>query len=948
MKLNSTIATLLIVISTHYALIAQVVSADPAFPLASQSVSITFNASEGSGGLEDYEGDVYAHTGVITNASTSPSDWKQVRTAWGENTPATRLERLSANRYRLNISPSIAEYYDVAPAEVLQIAVVFRSAEPVNGGYLEGKTADGGDIFIDVQQDASMFNVAFVEPAIPTLFRNVNDVVNLRVRSSRFADVRVYDNGVLWQSTQAMNYSNIFPVRNTDGHTIRIEVESDGEVMTSEYEIIVNKESPIAALPDGASYGTTFLGNNAYRFVLEAPDKDFIYLLSNLNDFQIQDEYLLNKTPDGDFFWIDLDAQSIAGEDVLYQFLVDGEILIADPQSQMILDQGNDGFVPDHVKEQLPAYPEAGNGEPVSVILADEFNYSWTSDDYVRPDKEELVIYELLIRDFLESHTYLDLIDTLDYLERLGINAIELMPINEFSGNLSWGYNPTYHGAVDKYYGTPQDLKQFVDACHNRGMAVILDVVYNQAHELNPLARMYWNSRSFRPSDDSPFLNANATHPFNVFFDFNHESEGTQRYMDVINLRWIQEYRIDGFRFDLSKGFTQTDYGSNVGAWSRYDQGRINILKRLADVIWDVDPENYVILEHFAANDEEIELSNYGMMLWGNMNHNYNDATMGFTENGKSNLEGALSDARGWDDRHLISYMESHDEERLVVRNEKFGNSNDNYNTQDFDVAIDRIKGATAFFYTLPGPKMLWQFGEVGYDFSINYCPDGSERESCRVDNKPIRWDYARDDKRLELYDVTRDIIYLREISDAIHEGELTYDLRDAVKSINIQHDDLDIIVLGNFLLVESAVTAETARPGTYYNYLTGDSLTFNVNTTSAPILQAGEFMVLTSRKITPPSQGGVITSTEEIIDQEHIAMYPVPVHGRPLYLNIDGDVEIMNATLLNIEGKAIQNLSFNRSGSQLLLEGFSQVEEGMYILQLETDKGILTTKVLN
>ncbi|WP_243664309.1 alpha-amylase family glycosyl hydrolase [Rhodothermus marinus] len=91
--------------------------------------------------------------------------------------------------------------------------------------------------------------------------------------------------------------------------------------------------------------------------------------------------------------------------------------------------------------------------------------------DFERPPAHELVIYELLIRDFVARHDYATLIDTLDYLERLGVNAIELMPVAEFDGNISWGYNPAFHLALDKYYGPADDLKRFVDECHRRGIA---------------------------------------------------------------------------------------------------------------------------------------------------------------------------------------------------------------------------------------------------------------------------------------------------------------------------------------------------------------------------------------------------------------------------------------------------------------------------------------------
>ncbi len=161
------------------------------------------------------------------------------------------------------------------------------------------------------------------------------------------------------------------------------------------------------------------------------------------------------------------------------------------------------------------------------------------------------------------------------------------------------------------------------------------------------------------------------------------------------------------------------DLRTDVGVWGQYDQSRIDILTRMANKIWEIDSTAYVILEHFADNSEETVLANYGMMLWGNMNHQYNEATMGYS----SDLNGVSYKSRGWTVPHLVAYMESHDEERLMYKNIRFGNSAPTYNIKDTSVALNRIKLAAAFYFTIPGPKMIWQFGELGYDYSIFYDP---------------------------------------------------------------------------------------------------------------------------------------------------------------------------------------------------------------------------------
>jgi glycosidase len=134
--------------------------------------------------------------------------------------------------------------------------------------------------------------------------------------------------------------------------------------------------------------------------------------------------------------------------------------------------------------------------------------------NFVKPDKRNLITYELLVRDFGDARNYQMLIDTISYFKRLGINAIELMPVNEFSGNESWGYNPTFYLALDKAYGTKNKFKEFIDLCHKNGIAVILDVVYNQLDAYNaPQGKLYWDAVNNRPAADNPWLNPDAPHP---------------------------------------------------------------------------------------------------------------------------------------------------------------------------------------------------------------------------------------------------------------------------------------------------------------------------------------------------------------------------------------------------------------------------------------------------
>ena len=155
----------------------------------------------------------------------------------------------------------------------------------------------------------------------------------------------------------------------------------------------------------------------------------------------------------------------------------------------------------------------------------------------------------------------------------------------------------------------------------------------------------------------------------------------------------------------------------------------------MADKIWEHSPDAYVILEHFADDTEEKELAEYradegkGMMLWGNYNGAYSQNTTG---GGGADFSTINFSDRGWTVPHIIGYMESHDEERLMYRNLETGRSMGYYNIKNPSTALERVKAASLMFLTVPGPKMIWQFGELGYDQSINRC-EWKHHEGCRV-----------------------------------------------------------------------------------------------------------------------------------------------------------------------------------------------------------------------
>ncbi len=473
--------------------------------------------------------------------------------------------------------------------------------------------------------------------------------------------------------------------------------------------------------------------------------------------------------------------------------------------------------------------------------------YNWQTTNFTRPDKRNLIIYELLVRDFVVKHNWQTVKDSLPYLKKLGINAIEIMPFNEFEGNSSWGYNPNFFLAPDKYYGTEVALKQFIDECHKQGIAVIMDMVLNHAFGTSPTVQLYWDAANNRPAANNPWHNVTAKHPANVGYDFNHESSATKELVDRVVEHWLTNFKIDGFRWDLSKGFTQTNSGNNYDLWADYDAGRVATWKRIYDTMQTVVPGSYCILEHFADNDEEKVLSDYGMMLWGNMNYSYNQATMGYSDGWDFNY--GIYTSRGWSNPSLVTYMESHDEERLMYKNEQYGNSNGTYNVKDTATGLKRNEMAAAFWALQPAPKMVWQFGELGYDFSINRCEDGTINNDCRLSPKPIRWDYAADSNRAALYNVYSRLFALRNYADYLPAftapaDSIKWALSGAYKWEQITSAPLDIVVIGNFGVTSlNSVSVSFPHTGMWYDYLANTP--FNVTSaTQTYTFAPGEYHV--------------------------------------------------------------------------------------------------------
>ena len=933
-----------------------VVEWSPSFPTVDQPITITFYADRGTGGLKGYDGDVYAHTGVITDKSARPSDWKYVKTNWGQNTSATKLTRVTTDQYEFKIE-NIRSYYGVPSSEkILKLAFVFRSSD----SQKEGKAKGGADIFVELYESGTQ--VVILEPNVSRFnpfMTSVDTTVQVTAIGNSIGSIltamKILVDGseVATSTNDTIQYS--VALTNPGRKIIStIALDALGRSDTATFNLVYNPKVKDEAAPAGIIDGVNYNSDGtSVTLSLFAPYKSNVYVLGDFNDWQVDTDYFMNRhvvDSDSTRWWLNINGLE-SRKEYAYQYFVDGELRIADPYSDKILDPWNDHYIPENVYPNLKKYPKEKTQFPVSILQPGQTSYEWETIEFNPPQKEELIIYEILIRDFVANHDYKTLTDSLDYFERLGINAIELMPINEFEGNSSWGYNPSFLFAPDKYYGPKNDLKVFVDSAHARGIAVIMDIVINHSYGQSPFLRLYNDVGFGKPTDQNPWFNREhnfANKDAHWGFDWNHESKATQDVMDRMISYWMNEFKIDGFRFDFTKGIGNNHKGLDDSWGSNYDADRVRLLKRMADKVWSVKSSGIVILEHLAVEKEEKELAEYGMLMWANANHNYGEAVMGYHGGDNSKLSWTYFKNRGWSKPNMVTYMESHDEERIMVKAKSYGNKSGNYDVKKTHVALERMKTAGALFFLIPGPKMIWQFGELGYDISIN---DGG-----RLGEKPIKWDYLQDIQRKNLFDTWSYLIGLRKAHPIFNHknSNLKTWLNGSVKKIQYDYEGKHAFVAGNFDVIPKEVSIELPHKGSWHHVFLGDTISFDSQNVKISV-PPGTFILLTDFAVDYPEINMTFLSTkDELIIPEQIRLmpnYPNPfnpfttihfsvgqLNGAPIELNI-----------YDVKGRLVESLVNKNLGPgeyRMKWNGVNQ-PSGVYFVYLYSVEKTQTTKMM-
>lgn len=906
---------------------------------------------------------VYMHAGI---GDTTNAFGYSVIGNWGQDDTIGQMSNVGPGVYSITITPS--SYFNInatQQANATRMGMVFRNA---TGTQTLKKAPSCGDF---------IYNVGFFQTSLTLPAENSSTIINsggsITAQASNTngnANYNLKANGVsINTATNVASYSYT-DTNITENKNYELEISQGASTQVKKFSVVVNPATIAQALPsgsleDGVNYDPA--DPTKATLVLNAPFKDFVYVAGSFNNYQPGNAYAMKKDPTSGKFWLELTGL-VPDQVYTFQYWVcdvtnrpansPAIVKTADPFSTLVLSPFDDPEIASlGVYPNLPAYP-AGQQREVTVLQTGpnayyQYNWSAATTNFVKPKKKDLVIYEVLVRDFDANRTYQDMIDRFDYFRNLKVNAIQLMPVMEFEGNMSWGYNTVYHMAADKRYGPPSKLKEFIDLCHQNGIAVILDIALNHVFGRSPLERMWMTDTdndgwSNGITAENPYCNQAAMHSYNVGADLNHFREPdnlTNTYSLRTIKHWMTEYKIDGFRWDLTKGFTNSCpsgvSGGQEPCTNNYQADRVAKLKYYADKQWEIDPNFLVIFEHLGnggSYNEEVEWANYqrsgdskGIMQWRKMTDPYANLLKG----NATSLSG-VTDAS----ERFIGYAESHDEERV-----NYKALTESGQTQGNLAKVHlRASAMGAVHLLVPGPKMLWHFGPLGWEKSLWTCENGNvsfSNPDCKLDTKPQpQWvqNWLGDTNRNTIYNNWSRMINLRITEPVFENGQFAWNFAAAgrprldVWTSTSQTASLSyVFVLTNFSDNTYNVAGGFPFLGTWANLM--DNSTFSVTDTNMNIsIEPGGFRVFGNK----PSS----LSVDEIDTSDVTNIYPNPTSDFFFISNNVNKVEVYA-----ISGQLVKSFSGQVTGFQY---DVSDLKSGMYMVRIvDENNRVKTTKLL-
>jgi len=839
------------------------------------------------------------------------------------------------------------------------------------GFLLKAKDGTGNKKSQDFTNEVGVFQVNLTAPLqnSTTILSSGASRTITATNTNGTANYVLKSNGTTLNSATGVSSYNYNHTNITSNQYYALEVTQGTTTITKNFTVLVNPNTTSVAMPaglvNGINYNTS--DNTKATLVLDAPLKDYVFVSGSFNNWNPSSSYAMKKDPISGKFWLELTGL-VAGTNYSYQYWVVDEtpiantptlVKVADPCSTTVLSPWDDPYIPNATYPNLPTYP-SGQEREVTLLKTGQTPYNWQVANFTKPNKDKLVVYELLIRDFDANRNFQDVINRIQYFKDLGINAIELMPVMEFEGNESWGYNTAFHMALDKFYGTPEKFKELVDVCHQNGIAVILDIAFNHAFGRNPMVRMWMNDPDGDgwgpPSSENPYFNTVAKHSYSVGEDFNHASTYTRNYVKQTIKHWITEYKIDGFRWDLTKGFTQNCTASDQTCTNNYQQDRVDVLKEYADYSWTLDNDHYVIFEHLGSDSEEQQWANYrinegkGIMMWGELFTQYKELALGFSG---QNISRMSHNSRGFTGKRLLGYPESHDKDRVMYEAITYGNTSGTMPVRNnLTNALNRMGAIGATSILVPGPKMIWHFGELGSSQSIYTCANGSVNDEsntipgdCKLDTKEqVQWtqNWLSNPTRASILSDWSKMIKLK-TNEPVFVGDHTMstDASNFKQRIHIFDNNLAsnqlkyVVVLANFdtsntTIIPNFPTTGYTYPMTWYDLMDNNNPVTISSATALMTVNAGKFRVF-------GNQPSTLSSEDFNAFKPEISIYPNPVKNSFAINQAVSSVEVYTIT-----GQLVANYYSVAANQELLIDG---LESGIYLVKLKDQNNFIQTK---
>ena len=709
-----------------------------------------------------------------------------------------------------------------------------------------------------------------------------------------------------------------------------IEATIDGNTQTAYSQSAIEIESE--PLPAEVGLGPNWI-NNQMTIVVYAPSQPVMQLIISEagSEGSASDAIVMKKATDLEHtWWLELDLPN--GQYDYEYLLLDGN-RIPDPFSRRL--------------ENNRTRIEIGPG---GISTADDFQ--WQSNGYIRPAMDTLVIYELHIDDYAARGNgqgkFEHITEKLDYIKSVGINAIELLPVTDFPGVHSWGYDPNLISAIESNYGTPEEFKVLIDQAHLRGIAVIMDIVWNHIRSSSPIWRIQPNY------DLNPYiklhneLNPNETEGSWGMLDWDHFNIHTVQYINKVNNIWLEEYNIDGFRYDATRmigwNLSQPEYG--IPSWT--------------SAIAESHPNVYQIAEHLPVDPWLINNTSLTSSWHDSFHdrllehiHGANPNTLTLMNQVVRLYEYFNSGSYYQNPTQAVKYMVSHDEQSFIQEMVVFNN-------YSIEQARAKDKFYASILFTSQGIPMVFQGQEFGLQTGWNDENGNGDYEE-KLEYRPIDWSYlstASAQMHLEHY---MKLIQLRKKNPALYKGTFfdlwRYDPERVIvygymdETIGSNNDQ--VVVIANFSnFTRTVYDVPFLSSGTWYNIIENNtSLTTNDGNYGVYTIPANTAHIYTNNLYSL----GTESEPENVISQKFRinSIYPNPFNPEiniDLFLENDGIVEISVFDILGKKVRLLHNDLMAAGGHKIIWDGKGaeglNVSSGLYFISFRTESSVLSRKI--